>query len=427
MRFGLIAALLPLAPLIAAACSINGKATTDLGEVSDAYVRLVLAMGRHDAMYVDAYHGPPEWKEEAEKGNPRPVTELLREARELLARVRAAQGSERRDFLEKQLVAVEAFLRRLAGESMTLDQEARLLYDIDPSVHSVEEFEGARIRLETLLPGSGDLRARVKALRDRFIVPPERLDAVVRACLEATRKKTVESVALPAGDTFRVSFVRGKPWNAYNWYEGNYSSLIEVNTDLPIELGRIFDTLAHEGYPGHHTHNALLEERLVRAKGWREFTVYPLYSPRSLVAEGTANAGLSVILGEAEQLAFLETTLAPLAGLDGRDLETYQAVRNAMKPLRYVRGEAARLLFDGGKSDDEAARFIARYGLEDDDRARKSVEFIRGYRSYVFNYTVGEDLVRAYVGDGPGRTGRFFDLLQRPVTPSALRGDATRR
>ncbi len=30
--------------------------------VAESYVKLVLALGQHDAAYVDAYYGPPEWK-----------------------------------------------------------------------------------------------------------------------------------------------------------------------------------------------------------------------------------------------------------------------------------------------------------------------------------------------------------------------------
>ena len=35
--------------------------------VAESYVKLVLALGQHDAAYVDAYYGPPEWKSEAER------------------------------------------------------------------------------------------------------------------------------------------------------------------------------------------------------------------------------------------------------------------------------------------------------------------------------------------------------------------------
>ncbi len=34
--------------------------------IAEGYVKLVLAVGQHDADYVDAYYGPPEWKKAAE-------------------------------------------------------------------------------------------------------------------------------------------------------------------------------------------------------------------------------------------------------------------------------------------------------------------------------------------------------------------------
>ena len=33
-----------------------------MNAIAESYVKLVLAVGQHDANYVDAYYGPPEWK-----------------------------------------------------------------------------------------------------------------------------------------------------------------------------------------------------------------------------------------------------------------------------------------------------------------------------------------------------------------------------
>ncbi|HEX7191300.1 MAG TPA: hypothetical protein VF381_06980, partial [Thermoanaerobaculia bacterium] len=33
-----------------------------MNRASESYVKLVLALGEHDADYVDAYYGPPEWR-----------------------------------------------------------------------------------------------------------------------------------------------------------------------------------------------------------------------------------------------------------------------------------------------------------------------------------------------------------------------------
>ena len=101
-------------------------------------------------------------------------------------------------------------------------------------------------------------------------------------------------LALPPGESFTVEYVTGKSWSGYNWYQGDYRSLIQVNTDLPINIDRAIDLACHEGYPGHHVYNVLLEQHLVRERGWIEYSVYPLFSPQSLIAEGTANYGIEV-------------------------------------------------------------------------------------------------------------------------------------
>ena len=95
-------------------------------------------------------------------------------------------------------------------------------------------------------------------------------------------------------ESFTVEYVTNKPWSGYNWYQGKYRSVIQVNTDLPIYIDRAIDLACHEGYPGHHVYNALLEQHLVRERGWVEFSVYALFSPQSLIAEGTANYGIEV-------------------------------------------------------------------------------------------------------------------------------------
>jgi hypothetical protein len=48
------------------------------------YTHLVLALGRHDADYVDAFYGPPEWKAQAEKEK-KSLDEIVAAAQELNA------------------------------------------------------------------------------------------------------------------------------------------------------------------------------------------------------------------------------------------------------------------------------------------------------------------------------------------------------
>ncbi len=213
----------------------------------------------------------------------------------------------------------------------------------------------------------------------------------------------------------------------YNWYQGSATSLIQVNTDLPIYIDRAIDLAAHEGYPGHHVYNALLEEHLVRGRGWIEFSVYALFSPQSLIAEGTANFGIDVAFPGPERVAFERDHLFPLAGLDPARAEEYYATIALTDRLAYAGNEAARRFLDGKISREDAVTWLETYALQPRARAEQRVRFFEQYRSYVINYNLGKDLVRGYIEarggtpDDPARRWTEFGaLLSSPRLPSAL-------
>ena len=404
----------------------------DMDDIAERYVKLVLRVGQHDADFVDAYYGDPAWRP---TGEPAPLADLQREAQAIqgdLARVAVEPDAEeivrqRRAYLEKQLAAVETRLAMLAGTRLSFDEEARRLYDADPPVKTEAEFQATLDELEQLLPGDGALIDRYAAFRDRYVIPPDRIDAVFRAAIDACRAKTMEHVALPPGETFTLEYVTGKSWSAYNWYQGNYTSLIQVNTELPITIDRAIDLACHEGYPGHHVYNALLEQALVRDRGWVEYSVYALFSPQSLIAEGTANFGIDVAFPGDAREAFERDTLYPLAGLDPATAARYTQVQRAVDRLSYAGNEAARRYLDGGIDRDAAARWLQQWAMMPADRALQRTKFFDQYRSYVINYNLGEDLVRAWVESRGGTPNRpdvrwreFTALLSSPRVPSEL-------
>src|SRR5882762_3547574 len=163
--------------------------------------------------------------------------------------------------------------------------------------------------------------------RKPFVIPKAKLDTVFQLAIKECRARTLAHVALPPNESFAVEYVTNKPWGGYNWYKGGFHSLIQVNTDLPIFIDRAVDLACHEGYPGHQVYNALLEQHLGRGRGWPEFSVYPLFSPQSLIAEGTANFGIDVAFPGTERTAFERDVLFPLAGLDPAQAATYARVR----------------------------------------------------------------------------------------------------
>jgi hypothetical protein len=172
----------------------------------------------------------------------------------------------------------------------------------------------------------------------------------------------------------------------------------------------------------------LLERRLVRERGWVEFSVYPLFSPQSLIAEGTANYGIEVAFPGGERTAFERDVLYPLAGLDPATAERYAAVQELIEELSYAGNEAARRYLNGDMTREDAAAWLERWAMMPRDAAEQRTRFFDQYRSYVINYNLGRDLVADYLerqggtADRPDvRWAEFERLLASPRLPSGLR------
>ena len=404
-----------------------------MNDLAERYVKLVLAMGQHDSDYVDAYYGPAEWRAEAE-GRQLTLDQIGAEADALITqldRTPTAPDPEelvrlRRQYLRRQLDALRARVRMLGGRSLAFDDESSALYDAVAPSHPESYFEDTLTRLRRALPGQDALIDRYGAFRDAYVIPPDRLDQVFEAAIAECRRRTLAHVELPADESFTVEYVTDKSWSGYNWYQGNFRSLIQVNTDLPIYIDRAIDLACHEGYPGHHVYNVLLEQHLVRERKWPEFAVYALFSPQSLVAEGTANYGIEVAFPQEERLVFEREVLFPAAGLDASRAAEYYQVQALVGQLDYAGNEAARRYLNGEIDRAAAADWLTRYAMMAPDRAEQRTRFFDQYRSYVINYNLGKDLVAAFIDTRSGgrpenRWEAFAGLLASPRLPSGLR------
>jgi hypothetical protein len=424
------------APVAAPSTEGSAAMNPNMNQTAESYVKLVLAVGQHDPFYVDAYYGPPELQKQAEAAK-RPLPEIRSEAEALLAALHShPQEADpllrlRHEYLTRQLQSLVARIDLLGGKKMTFDEESKALYDAVAPTYDEAHFQKIVDELGTLLPsgsGDGSLTDRLDRFRQGFVIPADRLGRVFDAAIAECRRRTGEHIALPAGESFTVEYVTDKPWSAYNWYKGGYHSLIQVNTDLPIFIDRAIDLACHEGYPGHHVYNALLEQHMVKGRGWPEFSIYPLFSPQSLIAEGTANFGIEVAFPGAERVAYEKKVLFPLAGLDPAGADRYYRVQELIQKLSYAGNEAARRYLEGKISREQAVDWLMRYSLTPRDRSEQRVRFIERYRSYVINYNWGQDLVKEYVekrggtADHPEQRWRIFtDLISSPRLPSGLK------
>jgi hypothetical protein len=372
-----------------------------LNALAEQYVRLGLTIGQYDADFVDAYYGPDSLKPTTAPGAAFPKDSLLAAADTLLSALNNFSNndtlSKRAAWIQAQLTAFERRIRIFAGETATFDEESKDLYGVSAPVYDSSHYKQIIKKLDSLLPGKGSINDRFQLLANHFIIPKDKLDTVFKTSIAECRKRTMQHYTLPAEENFSLEYVNNKPWGGYNWYKGNYRSVIQINTDLHIFIDRAIDVGSHESYPGHHVYNMLLEKNLYRDKGWIEISLYPLFSPQSLIAEGSANYGIAVAFPGEEKVEFAKNVLLPLAGLDTTGVTLYFNVQTLKDELNYARNEVGRGLLNNTMTEQQAIQWLKDYCLMNDETATKSISFIRKNRSYIINYNYGKDLVGQYI------------------------------
>lgn len=425
-------AVLPLACLISCAGKKDRPNPEPINQLAKEYVKLALVIGQYDSDFVDAYYGPDSLKPVTPVATRFPKDSLLHAVDDLQLRLRkVASGdslsddAQRAKWLSSQLRAFSRRIKIFSGETTHFEEEAEDLFGVTVPMYHESFFISIVDELDHLLPGKGTINERMEALSNRFIIPKEKLDTVFETAIAEARRRTLQHFVLPDSEHFSLEFVTGKPWSGYNWYKGNYTSLIEINTDLKILIQRAIDVASHESYPGHHVYNMLLEKNLYRDKGWIEISLYPLFSPQSLIAEGSANYGIELAFPGKEKNRFAKEVLLPLAGVDTAGLDQYFTLLELKSKLNYVRNEVARGLVNKTMDENEALRWLMKYELSNRASAEKSISFIRKYRSYVINYNFGKDLVKGYIereGITPTakRWERFGKLLSNEVLTQTL-------
>jgi hypothetical protein len=416
-----------LCALVLTAC---GPAAPDMDDLAREYLYLELSMGLHDSGHVDAYFGPAELKAAAEE-TALTLDQILTASADLAERLAAIDTGDDEMFgmriagLIARLQALDTRIAINKGEFLSFDDESMALFGSAAPDNDAAHFETILQELDALLPGDAPLSKRVEDFNNQFVIPLDRLPDVFEAAMAECRKRTLLHIDLPEGESFTIEYVNDKPWSGYNWYQGNSISLIQVNTDFPIYISRAVDLGCHEGYPGHHTFNALLEKNLVNDAGWLEFSLYPLFSPQSLIAEGSGNYGIDLAFPGAERADFEKAVLFPLAGLDAETADRYYEVAALIGQLNFAGNEAARDYLNGEITREEAAEWLQTYGMMREDKSLQRTRFIDTYRSYVINYNHGKAMVADYIerdgADIDERWARFEAMLSSPMLPADLK------
>jgi hypothetical protein len=399
-----------------------------LDVAAESYVRLVLALGERDADSLDSYHGPPAWQAEA-RTRRAALNDIRIAAVSLAASLSSAPGANgedevRRMFLIRQLRAVVARIDIVRGARPPFAEELRALFglDVSPRITGVADAHetsapSVRAAIDRLLPGTGPLGARYAAFDRRFLVAPDRLARVLSRAIDGCRAATRAHISLSPTERVDVEYAPDLAWSAFTRYQGRFTSRIQVNASLPLTVDRALDLACHEGYPGHHTIDSLLDARF---GGQRiELVVRPLFSPQSLLHEAASSVAGELAFPGPARLAFERDQLFGLAGLDPSEADRYVRVGRLVDQLRGVQAHIARRYLDGELDFPRASAALERDALM--PSADASLKFLNRFRTYAATYMDGRSTFSRYLDarsprddDGTGRWRAYINVVTDP-------------
>lgn len=407
--------------VIAIGC-VGRSSTTpkSLDTAAERYVRVTLALAERDSDSLDSYHGPGSWQAEA-RAQHASLADIRADAAALAgtlsAETAARPGDDepRRAFLARQLRALAARVDILLGSRPGFAEESRALFDFDAAPIDGDDAAAVRAEVDRLLPGSGTVAERYAAFDRQYLVPRDRIDAVLSRAIEGCRAATSANLPLPAGERVVVEYSGDLPWSAFTRYEGRGASRIRVNAALPLTVDRALDLACHEAYPGHHTIDALLDQR------WPdrvELVVRPLFSPQAMLHEAAASLAPSLAFGESDRLAFERDVLFPIAGVDPAAAALHVRIGRLVDRLSGPQAAIARQYLDGALDFPRAAAALERDALM--PSADATLKFLNQFRSYAATYTLGRDRLRRHLdatsgGDKNARWRAFRDLVTSPA------------
>ena len=316
-----------------------------MSPLAERYVRLVLAVGQHDADFVDAYYGPPAWKPAPRHRLPLDWRPGARSRTLLTGTSRRRRCPPpplerlRRDYLIAQTERDAS--RASDAQRRAADVRRRVARRSTTPSRPPTTRRTSATRLKTLdglLPGAGPLAARVEAFRQRFVIPPDKLDAVFRAAVDACR----------AADRRAPAAARRRAVHDRVRHRQVVERLQLVPGQLPQpDPGQHRPADLHRPRAGSRVPRGLSRaprlQRAARASPRARARMAGVHGLPAVLAPVAHRRGHGQLrhrggaIPAAERVAFERERLFPLAGLDPADAPKYYEVHGLARPADLCR------------------------------------------------------------------------------------------
>ena len=398
-------------------------AANTISKFGSDYLQLGLRIDKHQNEYVDYYYGPKEIKEKVDTEATIPPIQLLEDCTSLQKQV-YDQGfdSKREVHLTKMLDSMEIYIKtEIMDEGVPIEEALRIQNDMEIKPFKESEIEDLKDRFDEYYTGRGTLEERMNQLRKKRKVPKRKVKGAFKKGQKILKRRTEElfPAMLPEKERTKVKAVSGVDWLSYDWYKGNFFSVIDIRKKGMYWTG-VLRICAHESYPGHHTQFVVAEDKLYNEKKHFEKAILLYCSPSMIMCEGISSLSLNVLFSAQEQEKIALSTFCPKPK-DGPTVELLVKQNLARKKLPMLDFNAAYRAHVDGWEPRKVRNYIKDFGLWDTKSLDRKIEMIYNpiYKISVFSPQAGKQLIMKKFGEYPSPKD-YRSLLENPVLPSDL-------
>ena len=349
-------------------------------DFSAKFIIAAFRLEKHVNGLVDAYFGPREFIDLANREPKKTLGEILVDLEDLRKQVSSEPLDEmRKTFVLKQIKAIQIHARVKMGAVTSYREFVSNTLDIEPRDVREQEISEVRTELERLLRKKGyqgSLAEMLLQFERKRLISGERLKGIFFNLVAEAREHTKKVLQLPPEEGVQYATLENRPYSSDNTYLGNYKSIVRLNLNYPLISASLPIHVTHQTYPGHHTEHVLKELELYEGKKQQESSILLSNTPESTISEGLADTSRKFILGEP---SMAEDKIMELA----------------MTFRRAIRANAALMVHEKHLDVEEARKFLLDEGGYEGGESELGLRWLLDplWRAYLFTYHEGTKLV----------------------------------